>query len=84
MSDYNGIIDQLKILISEAILPLDDNISPQDSLYEEGLDSMGIMQLILRMESDFQIRIKAEDMTRETFESLSSLANLIISQKGKG
>ena len=61
----------------EDLLELDSNFGFEDDLFEAGLDSMAIMQLLLLIEENFGIVIPAADHSRENFSTVKSIAHLI-------
>lgn len=67
----------LRRLISEQLFPLDEPLSEHADLYQEGLDSMALMQLILLLEQEFDIRLEPSDLGRENFQSLLAIEQLI-------
>lgn len=52
-------------------LPLDSDI------FEEGLDSMGLMQLILVLENEFEISFEVNDLAKENFQNIGSISALV-------
>ena len=46
-------------------------------LFAAGLDSMGIMQLMISIEERFGVRVPEASVTRENFSTASSLAALV-------
>ena len=54
------------------------------SFYDAGLDSMGIMQMVLILEERFACTIQPTDLTRANFLSASSLASLIRKTSSSG
>ena len=71
-------ITHLHQLISENLFLLDDYFCDEADLYAEGLDSMSLMQLILLLEQEFDIRLEPSDLGRENFQSLRAIENLIV------
>ncbi|MGJ8633110.1 MAG: phosphopantetheine-binding protein [Luteolibacter sp.] len=69
--------ETIRTLISEQLFPLDDSVTNETDLHAEGLDSLALMQLILLLESEFNITISPEDLNRENFSSLKKIATLI-------
>jgi acyl carrier protein len=64
--------------IRENLLPeIPADFDVNGSLYEAGLDSMGIMQMVLILDERFACTILPTDLTRVNFSSASSLASLI-------
>ena len=76
------ILPSLRQLISEQVIPLNDAFGDESDLYQEGLDSMALMQLILQLEQGFDIRLDASDLGRENFQSLRSIQQLIQKKQG--
>lgn len=54
------------------------------SLPDAGLDSMAIMQLLLLIEDRFGIWLPEEDLTRENFACIRSLALAVIRRHAAG
>ncbi|MCP5537908.1 MAG: hypothetical protein H7A51_16955 [Akkermansiaceae bacterium] len=77
MPESNSITGSLRSLISERLFPLKECFTDQCDLYAEGLDSMAMMQLILLLEQELAVRIEAEDLGKENFQTLGALARLV-------
>jgi acyl carrier protein len=69
--------ESLRTLIDQQLFPLDAAVPADADLYAEGLDSMALMQLILLLEREFGIAITPDDLGRENFATLASLAALV-------
>lgn len=54
------------------------------SLPDAGLDSMAIMQLLLLIEDRFDVWLPEEDLTRENFACVRSLALAVIRRQAAG
>lgn len=55
-----------------------DDLTRADDLIEsEILDSLGIMKLILFLESNYAVKISDDDLTLENFSSITSINSLI-------
>ncbi|WP_269537568.1 phosphopantetheine-binding protein [Cerasicoccus fimbriatus] len=83
MSDLT---DRLKTLIVDA-LQLDD-VEPQELDNDEplmdnglGLDSIDALELVVRVEKEFGIKIKNSEEAREALASINSLAAFIQSRQ---
>lgn len=60
----------------------DDPIEAQDDLLGEGiLDSLGMMKLILFIETEFELKVPPQDMTIENFMSIDDMAAYISQRK---
>ena len=69
-------------LISQDILEVGPEFDTRSNLFDAGLDSMAIMQLLLLIEQNFGVRLPASKLTREHFSSIEDLARLIGSEGG--
>lgn len=70
-------------VIRENLLPdLPATFGIEDSLYDVGLDSMGIMQMVLLLDERFGCTIQPTELTRVNFSSVASLATLIRKNSG--
>lgn len=58
-----------------------DSFSDQDSLIETGIvDSMGMLELVVFVESDFEIEVQDVDLIPENFESVEALSKFVESK----
>jgi acyl carrier protein len=64
-------------LIQADILDHADPLTPQSDLFAAGLDSMGIMQLLLSIEDRFGVAIDPADLSRENFSTAGKIAALV-------
>lgn len=69
-------------LVTQNILDVDPDFNTQSNLFEAGLDSMAIMQLLLLIESKLGLRLSTAKLTREHFSSIDDLARLIDAEAG--
>jgi acyl carrier protein len=58
-------------------LPADQALTPVDSLYALGLDSMATIQLLLDLEETFGVTFPDQSLTTETFATPGSLWKVI-------
>lgn len=62
-----------------------DGLADTDSLLEAGvLDSLGIMQLVPMLESQFQIVVEPEELLPENFDSVQCIAAFVSGKSGSG
>jgi acyl carrier protein len=61
--------NELTTLIATEILDTDQALTPQSDLFAAGLDSMGIMQLLLAIEDRFGVAIDPADLSRDNFST---------------
>ncbi len=67
-------------IVSQDILEVGPGFNSQSNLFDAGLDSMAIMQLLLLIEQNFGVRLPAAKLTREHFSSIDDLAQLMDSE----
>lgn len=68
-------------IIQDEILGSPEPLTPDSDLFEAGLDSMAIMQLLLHIEEHFQINLEPVDLSRENFRTATKIAALITSKR---
>ena len=64
-------------VIGDELMELDSDFGATDDLFEAGLDSMTIMQLLLVIEENFGVEIPAAELSRENFSTPRSIVSLI-------
>lgn len=70
----NTVID----LVREAVLPdLPAEFGPDADFFEAGLDSMGVMQLVMFLEERFGKKVEPAELSRANFRSGNALAALV-------
>jgi len=69
--------DELASLITERFFDSSSPVTAQTDLFAAGLDSMGIMQLVVMVEEKWNIAIESGDLTRENFSTPQNLATLM-------
>jgi len=71
--------DKLKSFIFSELLFVDDpeGFGVNDDLLEAGLDSMGIMRLVLFVEETFDVSLPDDELEPENLRTLSRLENWI-------
>ncbi|MBW3600413.1 MAG: acyl carrier protein [Planctomycetes bacterium] len=58
-------------------------LGAEDSLLESGVvDSLGVLDLMAFLESEFNVSISDEEMVSENFKSVSRLADLVLQKLG--
>jgi len=73
--------NELTDLIATEILDTDQALTPQSDLFAAGLDSMGIMQLLLAIEDRFGVAIDPADLSRDNFSTAEKIAALVAEKK---
>jgi acyl carrier protein len=69
--------NELTLLLRTEILDTTEVLTPRNDLFAAGLDSMGIMQLLLAIEDRFGVAIDPADLSRENFSTVEKIAALI-------
>jgi acyl carrier protein len=69
--------DQLLGWVREKFVDAGDAMTVETDLFEAGLDSMGIMQLMILIEERLGVRLPESAVTRENFATARSLAALV-------
>jgi acyl carrier protein len=64
-------------LNDEGVLELDWDFPEDGDLFEAGLDSMAVMQLVVAVEDRFGIELGPEDLTKVNLATPTTLAALI-------
>ena len=79
--------DTIRGYILENFLFTDDQsqLEDQTSFMGEGImDSTGILELIMFIETEFGIEVKEADMTAENFDSVSNMVGFVRRTNGTG
>jgi len=68
---------RVKAIIAR-ILQIDvRDLVPEQSLKDQGLDSLGLLFLIDELEAEFEIKLIGEELEAEHFKSADSIASLL-------
>ena len=81
------IIDRTRSYVAENFLYMrpDFQLGEADSLLERGIiDSMGVMELVSFIESEFGVTVGDDDVTEENIGSLRAIGNFVTSRTGRG
>jgi acyl carrier protein len=70
-------IELIDWLNDEGVLELDWDFPEDGDLFEAGLDSMAVMQLVVAVEDRFEIELVPKDLTKENLATPTTLAALI-------
>ncbi len=74
---------QLVVLLRDRLLETSAPIDPATDLYNVGMDSMAIMQLLILIEEEYGVALPECALTRQNFSTVKQLAHLIRAQQGK-
>jgi acyl carrier protein len=67
----------LLALVREKLFDGGEELTDGTDLFAAGLDSMGIMQLMILLEERFGVRVPESAVTRENFATVASLAAMV-------
>lgn len=67
-------------ILSKEILESVQGLDASTDLFEAGMDSLGTMQLLVRIEQRFGVQLPASGLTRENSSTVAALVRLIESQ----
>lgn len=72
---------ELLEILRRDVLATDREIDPETDLFDLGLDSMAIMQLLLLIEDEFGIALDPADLSRDNFRTPGRIAGLLASKR---
>jgi acyl carrier protein len=73
--------DRLKRYVSEQLLS--DRglaIHEDDDLLDSGIDSVGMMSLVLFIEEEWQVAVPPEDVVLENFQSIAAIESYLLTR----
>lgn len=71
-------VSEIVLRIVSETSGLEHDIQPDDQILTEGiLDSFGVLQLFLALQSELGADIDIEDITEESFSSISNITKLV-------
>jgi acyl carrier protein len=73
---------QLMALLRDRLLEPSAPFDPATDLYSLGMDSMGIMQLLILIEEEYGVALPECALTRRNFTTVQQIARLIQAQGG--
>jgi acyl carrier protein len=79
MLDRDELIRDIRSLILDSLVPLDDDELKNDSpLVDEILDSLGIAEIAVFIEERIGRELAPDEETRSTFASIDTVADFIV------
>lgn len=85
MSELDSTIEKVQRWVHNAFpVAKERNIAATDSLLESGIiDSMGTLEVVDFLETDFGIEVLDDEMVADHFDSISSIAKFIVSKQSQ-
>jgi acyl carrier protein len=75
--------ERVREIIAGQLLELPDNFNESSNLFEAGLDSMAIMQLLLILEENFGVIIPMGEVTHDNFSTTKGIVELVASKQSE-
>jgi len=69
------------VLVQNAIIV---DVHPESRLVDIGLDSMDMVELMLKVEAEFDLTLPQPEITPENFQSVKTMELMILNQLGPG
>jgi len=85
--DQYSVLARTRGYVTEAFLYMrrDFTLTDDDSLFEKGvIDSMGVLELIGFLQSEFGIAVADEDINEENLGTLAGITRYVVARRGNG
>jgi len=82
-----NVLARLRAYVQESFLYMRPGFAVRDdeSLFDKGvIDSMGIVELIGFLESEFSVAVRDDDVSEQNLGSLTSIARYVMVRRGNG
>jgi acyl carrier protein len=75
----NDVADRIAVLVRKVLdrEEIKEAIGPDDDLRRSGLSSLGLVNLMLSVEGEFDLKIPEHDMTPANFRSIARIVELV-------
>jgi acyl carrier protein len=86
---HDFVVNVQKRVLSVVMSVLEQNaitadIHPESRLVDIGLNSMGMVELMLKVEAEFDLILPQLEITPENFQSVKTMERMILNQLGPG
>jgi acyl carrier protein len=81
-SVQNRVLSVVRSVLQENSIVAD--VHPESRLVDIGLDSMDMVELMLKVEAEFDLTLPQPEITPENFQSVKTLEVMILNQLGPG
>jgi acyl carrier protein len=82
-----NVLARLRAYVQESFLYMRPGfaVGDDESLFDKGvIDSMGIVELIGFLESEFSVAVRDDDVSEQNLGSLTSIARYVMVRRGNG
>ena len=76
-SPKSDLLAEVLRILSTEVLEIEGKLDPDSDLFLAGLDSLAIMQLVVRIESRFGVSLSSSHLTRLHFATPRQICNLL-------
>jgi acyl carrier protein len=75
----NNVADRVAALVRKVLdrEEIKETVGPDDDLRRSGLSSLGLVNLMLSVEAEFDLRIPEREMTPANFRSITRIVELV-------
>jgi acyl carrier protein len=75
----NNVADRVAALVRKVLdrEEITETVGPDDDLRRSGLSSLGLVNLMLSVEAEFDLRIPEREMTPANFRSITRIVELV-------
>jgi acyl carrier protein len=81
-SVQDRVLSVVRTILGQNAINLD--VNPESRLVDIGLDSMGMVALMLKVEAEFDLTLPQLEITPENFQSVKTVEMMILKQLGPG
>lgn len=67
----------LLAFVRDKLIETGEGTAAHTDLFSSGLDSMGIMQIMIHLEEAYGVKVPESEVTRENFASVARLVDLV-------
>jgi acyl carrier protein len=87
MQDFTASVQDRVLSVVRSVLAQNAiiaDIRPESRLVDIGLDSMDMVELMLKVEAEFDLTLPQPEITPENFQSVKTMELMILNQLGPG
>ena len=87
MQDFTASVQDRVLSVVRTVLEQNEinvDVNPESRLVDIGLDSMGMVTLMLKVEAEFDLNLPQPEITPENFQSVKTVEMMILKQLAPG